>query len=157
MLTEFFTYQIFRDTLWNFLYGLIVRRYSLIDSVLFLSPLILYSIFVHKINNSHWFIIIFFFFVLKKVPNISNYSAFDCLNFFYQSRKQISYIFNHSVSRSIETGEGEKAAAPSDFCKGWSFTNWQCSEKKKIAKKYKLVQIPWKLQVTLLLPTLSNS
>ena len=32
---------------------------------------------------SYWFIIIFFF-MLKKVPNISNYFAFDCFIFFFQ-------------------------------------------------------------------------
>ena len=45
-----------------------------------------------KITCSYWFIIIFFF-LPKKTPNILDYSDFDCLIFFFQS-KNISYIFN---------------------------------------------------------------
>ena len=37
----------------------------------------------------YWFVIIFF--KLRKVPNISYYAIFDCLIFFFQSKK-ISYI-----------------------------------------------------------------
>ena len=95
-----------------FKYGLILLRCSSTDSVLFLSLLLLYSIIITpKITNSHWFIIILFFFMLKKISNISKYSIFNyftflfwsknishtsnCGNiyFFFQSKK-ISYIFN---------------------------------------------------------------
>ena len=47
-----------------------------------------------KIAYSYWFMIIFF--MLKKVPNISDYSIFSCFILFFQSEK-ISYIFNCSV------------------------------------------------------------
>ena len=48
-----------------------------------------------KITYSYWFIIIFFF-MLKKVPNISNYSIVSCFILFFQSEK-IFYIFNCGV------------------------------------------------------------
>ena len=47
-----------------------------------------------KITYSYRFIIIFF--MLKKVPNISNYSTFNSFIFFFQSKK-ISYIINCSI------------------------------------------------------------
>ena len=47
-----------------------------------------------KITYSYWFLKIFF--MLEKVPNISNYSVFDCFIFLSQS-KRISYIFTCGV------------------------------------------------------------
>ena len=45
------------------------------------------------ISYTSWFVIIFFLFMFKKVPNTSNYSVFDCLFFFFQS-KRVTYFFN---------------------------------------------------------------
>ena len=75
----------------SFKYGLILFRFSSIDSVIFLSPLIV----TPKITYSYRFVIIFFCFMLKKVPNISNYSVFGCFTFF--KSKKNSYTFNCSV------------------------------------------------------------
>ena len=48
-----------------------------------------------KITYSYWLMIIFFF-LLKKFPNLPNYSVFDCCIFLFQSEK-ISFIFNYFV------------------------------------------------------------
>ena len=48
-----------------------------------------------KIIYFYWFIIISFF-MLKKIPNISNYSAFNCFIFIFWS-KNISYTFNCGI------------------------------------------------------------
>ena len=40
-----------------------------------------------KIIYSYWFIIIFFFFILRKILNISEYSIFNYFSFFYLSKK----------------------------------------------------------------------
>ena len=55
---------------------------------------ITYNIF--KYGNSYWFIILLFFFMLKKIANISKYSIFNYFIFFFQS-KQISYIFSWGI------------------------------------------------------------
>ena len=83
----FSAYHIIYDI---FNYCLILLGYSLIDSVLFLSPLFA----APEITYSCWFVIIFIFMV-KKVPNISNYFVFDFILFF-QSKK-VSFFFNCSV------------------------------------------------------------
>ena len=81
----------------NFKNGLILFRYSSTNSVLFPLPLLSYSIKFNiivtpKIAHSNWFMIISFFFMLKKILNISKYSIFNCFSFSFFS-KQICYIF----------------------------------------------------------------
>ena len=48
--------------------------------------------YTSKISYSFRFILIFFY-MLKKISNISNYSIFKCFVFFFQSKK-VSLIFN---------------------------------------------------------------
>ena len=84
----------------NFKTGLTLLRYSSTDSISFLPLLLSYSIKFNiivtpKIAYSYLFIILFFF-MLKKILNISKYSIFNCFSFFFFS-KQISYIFDCSV------------------------------------------------------------
>ena len=64
----------------------------------FLSPLLSYLTIIAtiKIIYRYWFVTIFFFFLLKKFPNISNCYVFNCFIFSFQS-KQFSYIFNCNV------------------------------------------------------------
>ena len=45
-------------------------------------------IFAPKITYSIWFIIIFFF-LFKKLPNITNYAVFDCFGVFFILKKKI--------------------------------------------------------------------
>ena len=72
-----------RSFMISFKYSLILWSYFSIDSVLYQSPLIhVQYISAPEIVYSFWFIIIFFF-QLKKVPNISNYSVFNCFKFFF--------------------------------------------------------------------------
>ena len=72
-----------RSFMISFKYGLILWSYFSIDSVLYQSPLFhVQYISAPEIVYSFWFIIIFFF-QLKKVPNISNYSVFNCFIFFF--------------------------------------------------------------------------
>ena len=60
--------------------------------------------------------------------------------------------------RPLEPGRGEAAAPlPQSFVKVDLLLIDNDSEKEKIASKYKLVQIPWRLLVTLLLPSLYNA
>ena len=62
-------------------YGLIWWRHTSADT--FLSLLHSYSILIitPKIASSQWFMIIFIFFMLKRVSNISNCSIFNCFIF----------------------------------------------------------------------------
>ena len=69
---------------WYYLWCLL----SILLSITFIFNIIT----TQKITYSYWFTIIFFF-VLKKVPNMSNYSSFNWFIFFFQPKK-ISYIFN---------------------------------------------------------------
>ena len=80
----------------SFKYGLILLRYSLTDSVLFLSRHYFHiQCNRYSKNYSDWFIIIFFF-MLKKIFNTSKYSICNSFSFCFLS-KNISYIFNSSV------------------------------------------------------------
>ena len=81
----------------SFKYSLIFFKFnSSIDRV-FLSPLLSYSIVTSEVTYSYWFIIIIlFFFMLKRVLNISIYSVFNCYIFFFQS-KMISNVLNCDV------------------------------------------------------------
>ena len=45
------------------------------------------------ISYTSWFVIILFLFMFRKVPNTSNYSVFDWVFFFFQS-KRVAYFFN---------------------------------------------------------------
>ena len=78
----------------SFRYGLVSSRYSLINKVLFLSPLLSYKnrMFFIKITYLYWFVITFF--LLKMVLNSSTWSAFDFFIFFFQSKK-ISHLFDN--------------------------------------------------------------
>ena len=69
-----------RSLMISFKYVLILLIYSLIDSF-------------NSISDTYWLIMIFFF-MLKKVPNIFNYYVFDCFIFFFQSKK-ILHICNY--------------------------------------------------------------
>ena len=72
---------------------LILLRYSSIDSVFFsISTVFIFNMISAPKTAPYWFIIIFFF-LIKKVLNIPNYSAIDCFIFFFQPKK-MSYIFN---------------------------------------------------------------
>ena len=91
--------HILRLFLISFKYGLIFLRYVLTDSV-FLSPVLLIfnMITTTKITYSYWFIIISFF-MLKKIPCISNYSVFYCfISFFSLKRVLIPLIAASFVS-----------------------------------------------------------
>ena len=61
----------------SFKYGLILSKYSLIEEIF---TFIFNIIVVIKISYSYWFLLIFF--LLKKVPDVSNYSVFDCSSYF---------------------------------------------------------------------------
>ena len=81
-----------------FRYGLILVKYYSTDGC-FISiaiAFILNIIVILKITYSCWFVIIFFFSILKKIPNIPYYSVFDCFIFFFQFKK-ISSIIDCSV------------------------------------------------------------
>ena len=65
----------------SFKYGLILSRYSFIGKVIFLFPLLSYSIIAIKVTYSYWFLIISF--LLKKCLHLSNYSAIDCFIFIF--------------------------------------------------------------------------
>ena len=72
----------------KFRFGLILLRFSSIENVLFLSPLLSYSnlCLTIKITFFLWFLIISIF-PFKKVFNISKYSVFGCFIFFFRSTK----------------------------------------------------------------------
>ena len=70
----------------SFKYGLILSRYSFIGKVIFLFPLLSYSIIAIKVTYSYWFLIISF--LLKKCLHLSNYSAIDCFIFIFFSLKR---------------------------------------------------------------------
>ena len=88
-----------RSVMISFKYGLTLLRYSSIYSVLFVIITLIFNIIVTpKITCSYWFVIIFFYFILRKVPNISNYSDFDRLiSFFSLKRFLISLIILCSI------------------------------------------------------------
>ena len=77
----------------SFKYGLILLTYSLTDTVLFLSLLLSPIIVTEKITYLYWFLLVFFFFMLKRIFNISNFSIVNCFSFFFLSKK-IFFIFN---------------------------------------------------------------
>ena len=99
LLTDFL-----RFFMMSFKYGLILLRYSSTDSVLFLSPLLSYSmnfniIVTLKIAYCYWFIIILFLFMIhiqKRFLIPLSILSLIALVFFFFS-KRISYIFNCSV------------------------------------------------------------
>ena len=65
-------------------FSLISLRYSLTESVLFSSVNFLFNTIVTPIvTYSYWFIIIFIFFMLRNILNMSKYSMFICFNFFF--------------------------------------------------------------------------
>ena len=82
----------------SFKCGLILLRYASIYSV-FSYPHY-FHIHFHYSTYSYYLIKIFFF-LLKKAPNIPDYSLFGCFIFFCQSRK-ISYTSNYVVKKSCE-------------------------------------------------------
>ena len=93
-----------RSIMISFNYDLLLLRYSSIDSVFIsITVTFIFNIIVApKITSpyNNLLIIIFvtiFFFMLKKVPNISNYSVFDCFIFFFFSLKRF-LVFSIVVS-----------------------------------------------------------
>ena len=58
-------------------------------------------IFAPKITYSIWFIIIFFF-LLKKLPNITNYAVFDCFGIFFILKKIILLTVLSSIFFSLK-------------------------------------------------------
>ena len=67
----------------SFKSGLILLRYSSTDSVTINVTFVFNIIATAKMTYSYWFIIILFFFMLKKILNISKYSIFNCFSFFF--------------------------------------------------------------------------
>ena len=90
----------------SFNYDLLLLRYSSNDSVFIsITVTFIFNIIVApKITSpyNNLLIIIFvtiFFFMLKKVPNISNYSVFDCFVFFFNLKRfLISLIAVSSIT-----------------------------------------------------------
>ena len=94
-------------------YDLILLRYSSTDRVLFLSPLLSYSIIIiPKIAYSYWFIIIFFLMLKRFLISLITLFLIALFSFFSLKRilislavpfasffqsKQISYIFDCSA------------------------------------------------------------
>ena len=79
----------------SFYYSLILLRYSS-TFISITVPFIFKIIITPKITLSYWFIIIFFF-MHKKIPNISNYSIFNLFIFFSLKRFLISLIVVPSI------------------------------------------------------------
>ena len=78
------------------------KFFSSIDIVFFFSITVtfIFNISVTpKITYSYWFVIIFFF-MFKKVLNISYYSVFNCFIFFFQSKKICNVFIMSSVAVS---------------------------------------------------------
>ena len=79
LLIEFSTCQISWDHLWYLLYFINIFFNWWCFSIAF--TFIFNMTVTQKITCSYWFITISFF-ILKKIPNISNYSFFNCFIFF---------------------------------------------------------------------------
>ena len=78
-----------------FKYGVILLRYSSTNSILFFITFafVFDTIITPKIIYSFWFIIIFsFFFILKKILNISMYYIFNSFNSFFSIKRFFIFL-----------------------------------------------------------------